>query len=109
MNDYQDDRPRGFLQDEQGSWSTARVLLVVELVYLWVLALLATFLPGTEVPGEVWALHGSLVIALIAWAGGPRAMQYLGPQVAGVAQGIAGAVRERLRGTDRFQKDDERG
>lgn len=96
------------LQDERGSWSAARVLLILELVYLWVLGLIVTF-AGLEVPGEVWALHGSLVIALVAWAGGPRTMQYLGPQVAGVAQGVAGAVKARLRGTDRFQKDDERG
>lgn len=97
----------GFFHDERGSRSMARALLVIELVYLWVAGGLeaAGLLEGS---GPFWALHGSLVIALVAWTAGPRMAQYLGPQVAGVASGIASSLRARLEGTDDHHKDDER-
>lgn len=95
------------LRDERGKLSMARLLLVVELVYLWVMGGLEA-LGVLEVSGPAWALHGSLVIALVAWTAGPRAMQYLGPQIAGVASGIAAAAKRRSEGTDDHKRDDER-
>jgi len=60
-----------------------------------------------------YALLGSFDIGLLAWAGGPRVAQYLGPQVAGVASGIAKAVKaprrpELLDNSAEFREDDEK-
>jgi len=96
-----------FLTDERGNRSTARLLCALELVYVWVLGWRDSLAGGIDVPGPVWALHGSLVVALITWAAGPRIAQHLGGQVAGVAQGVAQAAK-RLMGTDDRYKDSER-
>ena len=99
------------LTDERGKRSTARTLLVCELVYLWGAGLLETF-TAVEFSAPAWTLHGSLVIALVAWAAGPRAMQYLGPQVGRVGRAVADAAKDdRLRlqgrsGHDRLTLND---
>lgn len=88
---------KGFFFDERGAKSLARGSLALELVYVWWLGWQDVF-RDVEVPLEIYALHGSITIALVAWAGGPRAMQYIGPQVAGVARGISAAARRRPAG-----------
>ena len=93
MNEHRD--RFAFLDDEQGHRSMARLALVAELVYVWLLGLL-DISPRIEVPGPVWVLHGSLIIALIAWAGGPRGLQYLGPQVAKTGAAVATAVKRAM-------------
>ena len=84
-----------FLDDEQGHRSMARLALGAELVYVWLLGLL-DISPRIEVPGPVWVLPGSLIIALVAWAGGPRALQYLGPQAGKVGAAIAATVKRAM-------------
>lgn len=93
-------------RDERSKLSGARVFLALELVYVWGLGLLET-VTHLEVSGPVWALHASLVLALIAWAAGPRGLQYIGPQIAGAAQGVASAAK-RLARVDDARQDDER-
>ena len=93
MNEHRD--RFAFLDDEQGHRSMARLALVAELIYVWLLGLL-DISPRIEVPGPVWVLHGSLILALVAWAGGPRALQYLGPQVGKVSAAIATTVKRAM-------------
>ena len=50
-----------------------------------------------DVPEPAYVLLGSLVVGLLAWAGGPRVAQYLAPQMGAVASGIAKAVMRRRR------------
>ncbi len=93
------------LRDEQGNRSSARVLLGVTLTFTLGLIALASY-ARLDVPGPVWPLLTSIIIALVAWAAGPRVAQYVGPQAGAAARGVAEAVR---RGLDNFRKDDERG
>jgi len=102
---------REILTDERGSLSSARTFLLASLVFSGMLIILdSTFL---EVPEVVYTLLGSLDIGLLAWAGGPRVAQYLGPQVAGVASGIAQAIKspqrpDLLDNNAKFKENDER-
>lgn len=82
------------LRDEQGGWSSARTGFWLWTVFTIVLVLLVVT-SRVKDPGQaVWSLIGGVFLALIAWAGGPRAMQYLGPQVSKFAEGIGQAKRD---------------
>ena len=99
------------VKDERGSLSAARVFLAVSLVFTGVIIVLDSTV--CEVPESVYSLLGGLAVGLVAWAGGPRVAQYLGPQVAGVASGIAQAVRgprqpELLDNDVKFREHDEK-
>jgi len=99
------------VKDERGSLSAARVFLAVSLVFTGVIIVLDSTV--WEVPESVYSLLGGLAVGLVAWAGGPRVAQYLGPQVAGVASGIAQAVRgprqpELLDNDVKFREHDEK-
>ena len=82
----------GWLKDEQGDNSMARLLLVVTVPFAFGVILADIFVRRVEVPGEVYALLGGLLTGEIAWAGGARIARYIGPQIAGIAQGIAAKV-----------------
>lgn len=82
--------------DEQGNASAARVFLGAELAFLW--------WQGADLSPDLIGLHSAVATFLIVWAAGPRAAQYLGPQLSGVVQ----ALTKRLRGVDRSKVDDER-
>ena len=64
---------------------------------------------------DAYTLLGGLVTILGAWAGGPRAMQYLGPQVGAVLSRVGGGRRGysgpevSVRVGDNPATDDERG
>ena len=99
------------LSDERGSLSAARSFLLGALVFTGALIVLDSTI--WDVPEVVYTLLGSIGMGLLAWAGGPRAMQYLGPQVSGVAAGIAKAVKgpqrpELLDSDAEFREDDEK-
>lgn len=99
------------LRDERGSLSAARIFLAVSLIFTGIIIVLDSTI--WEVPEPVYSLLGGLAVGLVAWAGGPRAMQYLGPQVAGMASGIAQAVKgpqrpELLDSDAEFREDDEK-
>lgn len=80
-----------FFKDEQGNASSARALLWLWSVFT-ALLIIGVVTDVLNDPGQaVWSLIGGVFLALIAWAGGPRAMQYLGPQVAGFAKSIGDA------------------
>ncbi len=89
-------RGRHPLKDEQGDWSTSRISFVCTLAFTIFLIYADTF-RDVEVPTEAYALLGTLLTGLIAWAGGRAIARYVGPQIAGVAQGLTN------RGHDRHQ------
>lgn len=99
------------MKDEQGNRSAARLFLAIELGIVWLTCLLELF-TGFGVSDTVWAMHGSLMIALVAWAAGPRGLQYLGPQIGRVAGAIRGGGGDARRTTvvvgDNPRIDDER-
>lgn len=80
------DPMRSSLTDERGKPSTSRRLLWITL--LWTLALTTAdaVLARVTVPEPAWGLLSAVLIALIAWAGGPRALENLGNQVGKVAE-----------------------
>jgi len=90
----------GVLHDERGALSSARV-------GLWtVLAFTGWYIVSHDKPdGAVLSLLGSVLIGFMAWAGGPRMAQYLGPQIGAVAQGIAQA-RPPFSGMDVNERGD---
>jgi len=99
------------VKDERGSLSAARVFLAASLVFTGVIIVLDSTV--WDVPEAVYSLLGGLAVGLVAWAGGPRVAQYLGPQVAGVASGIAHAIKgprqpDLLDNDVRFKEHDER-
>ena len=100
-------KKHGYLQDEQGDYSLARVLCLVALLFTFWLVIKASD-GAFDVPLPVWALLTSVDLALIGWAAGPRIMRYLGPQIGAAAQGVASAGK-RLAGMDNSRTDDERG
>tara|TARA_R110000824_G_scaffold105203_1_gene249026 strand:- start:43 stop:360 length:318 start_codon:yes stop_codon:yes gene_type:complete len=98
------------LRDERGSLSAARSFLLGTLLFTGALIVLDSML--WEVPEVVYTLLGSIGMGLLAWAGGPRVAQYLGPQIGAVTAGIAKAVRgprrpELLDNDPRFRENDE--
>ena len=80
------------LRDEQGSLSTARCAFWITLLVALALAVLdATGATNTRPEG--YTMLGTVVLALAAWAGGPRIGQYLAPQIGKAGQAIAGAAQ----------------
>lgn len=80
------------VQDERGQLSTARALLWVWSVFT--MALVAIW--WRAVPNGVLSLLSGIEVALIAWAGGARIAQYLGPQIGATAAGVGQSVREAI-------------
>lgn len=81
------------IQDERGRLSSARVLLWVWSLFSLILLALA----WREVPNPVLAFLSGVEIALIAWAGGARIAQYLGPQVGSTAAAVGSSLREAIQ------------
>ena len=86
---------KGILKDERGTVSAARTFLLGTLLFIGALIILDSTI--WDVPEVAYTLLGSLGVGLLAWAGGPRAMQYIGPQISGITAGIAKAVRSPRR------------
>ena len=102
---------REVLTDEKGSLSAARTFLLGSLVFTGALIVLASTV--WEVPGTAYTLLGSLVVGVVAWAGGPRVAQYVAPQIGAVASGIAKAIKEPVRpnlldSSPEFRENDEK-
>ena len=97
----------GFLTDERGSRSSARLYLALALLFTGVVIALDSAFPWWSSLAAVYALLGTICTGLLAWAAGPRIAQYIGPQVGAVASGIAAAARRKSGTDDRFT-DDER-
>lgn len=98
------------LRDERGNLSAARTFLLGTLIFIGIIVILDSTI--LDVPEPIYALLGSLVVGLVAWAGGPRIAQYVGPQIGAVASGIAQAVKVRrpdlLDNSAEFSEHDER-
>ena len=81
------------LRDEQGSLSTARCAFWLTLIVTLVLIVLHAF--GLARPPEAaYTLLGTVVLALAAWAGGPRIGQYIAPQIGRAAAALSRARAE---------------
>lgn len=83
------------LRDERGTPSAARTFLFGSLMFTGTLIVFDSTI--WDVPEPAYVLLGSLVVGLLAWAGGPRVAQYLAPQMGAVASGIAKAVKRPRR------------
>lgn len=95
------------MKDEMGNISSARALLWITELFTLVIITCDSFIKSVDTPVAAYSLLGGAIIAFAAWAGGPRAMMYLGPKVGEVMAGIAQSrVAEKL--PDVFN-DDERG
>lgn len=79
------------LTDEQGKFSTARVALWVVLFVSMRVVWADTFGDG-ELSALTASLLTTLLVSLIAWAGGNRMASYLLPQLGSVVSSIASAV-----------------
>ncbi len=94
------------IQDEQQNLSSARCALWGTLVFTLFMVLLDT-VGVVTMSQAAYTLLGGFVMAFAAWSGGPRAMQYLGPQAAKFANALSRSSTDKrepdLRG------DDERG
>ena len=90
------------VKDERGSLSAARFLLTGTMLFTGTLIVLDSII--WDVPESAYALLGSWAVALIAWAGGARVAQYLGPQIGAVASGVAHAAK-RLRRPELLDND----
>lgn len=86
---------RGALHDEQGAVSSARLLLWIVVPFTLLVILLDAALEGFSVPNAGYQILGALSSALVLWAGGPRAMQYLGPQLGAMVSTIGSALRDK--------------
>jgi len=93
-------------RDEKGSVSMARTLLATEFVYVATFGGWGALSSSVRLMPEWWVFHGTLIIALAAWAGGPRAMEYLGPRIAEVGK-VIGEAAKRVERTDDRRKDRE--
>jgi len=98
---------RSLLFDEQDKLSSARLAFWATLAITLVLVTFDSLTLTVQVPEPAYSLLGTLVVMTAGWAAGPRIMQYVGPQLAGVATGIGKAVRSK-REPDLYT-DDERG
>jgi len=101
------------MSDEQGKFSIGRLLLVIHtgLNWLWINAIIFGLAapPDSDVLNVfIGSLDVTIFITFGAWVIGPRSFQYLFPQIGKAVQG-AGAIVNRLAGTDRYREDDERG
>ena len=99
------------LRDERGTPSAARTFLFGSLMFTGTLIVFDSTI--WDVPEPAYVLLGSLVVGLLAWAGGPRVAQYLAPQMGAVASGIAKAVKRPsqpslLDNDSEFKEHDER-
>ena len=94
------------LSDERGKLSAARVLLAGCLLFTGFLILFDTVLWG-DVSNAIYALLGSVFTGLLVWAAGPRMAAYIGPQIAGVAQGIAASIVKQPRQPDLLDNSPE--
>ena len=95
------------ISDEQGKLSSARVLLWLALAVSLLIVILDAFGIGRGLSQPGYSLLGSIDMALVAWAAGPRAFQYFAPQIGQVASAL-GRARSDRRWPNRFH-DDERG
>ncbi len=81
-------RQHGYLHDEQGDRSFARLCLSV--VTVNILALVwVDVLTTLDVPATAYALLGTMFTFLCIWAMGRAAMRYLGPQVGAVVAALS--------------------
>lgn len=95
------------MSDESGKLSMARALLVIQLAIVNVAGVIEAF-TFFGFPDVWWALQATIFIGLLAWAAGPRGLQYLGPTVSGTVGTLTEAIRKRVQRTDRSRHDDER-
>lgn len=94
------------ISDETGKASTARCAFWLTLIITLIVVVLSSAGAMTT-SSAAYSLLGTVVLALAAWAGGPRAMKYLGPQIGKVASAIG-----KAKGDERLpdiRTDDERG
>lgn len=106
-----DRRTHHLLQDEQGDWSLARVLLLVHTAFnwFWMWAMMLGYLipQDTALLAQLITIDASMFMVFGTWAAGPRIARYIAPWAGAAVQATSDVVG-RLKGTDNRFKDDER-
>jgi hypothetical protein len=74
--------------DESGGWSAARVFLAV-----WLLQVIA-YIWLRPISVAVLTLDSGVAMGLIAWAGGARIAQYVGPSIGAAANAVGQSIKE---------------
>lgn len=92
------------LKDEQDKFSMGRIMLIVHSAFCYIV-LTAKVLHWIDLDTEDYAILTTAWVGFLAWAAGPRGLQYLGPAV----RAAAGSLRARIQHVDNRFKDDERG
>lgn len=90
----------GFLHDELGDRSFARLGLTYTLIFTGAAVVAAT--AGLKIPAAAWPLLQNTIGGFMLWAGGRAVARYLGPQLAGMAQAVSSAAQRY-----RYVPDDE--
>ena len=89
----------GVLRDERGALSSARLGMWVNLFFMY------AYIVWTATPSPVvMSALSAVEMTFMGWAAGPRMMQYIGPAIGQVAQGIS-AARAPHPGMDVDERD----
>lgn len=95
--DGQDDpTDKSVFQDEQGSWSFARVALAIVLINILALVWYTVRHQTYTVDNAVWTVLTSLAMGLMTWSGGARIAQYISGPVSGIATAISTALQRKV-------------
>jgi hypothetical protein len=92
----------GFLRDETGGRSSARLLLYVTTLAALTLIAASTFW-HVPVPGEAWTILAAMQMSFTIWAAGPRMAQYLVPVAQQAVQSLADMIRARRDPKEGFE------
>lgn len=85
------DNHKGFLDDETGSKSMARILLLATTLAGGFLVFIDVF-TARAVPVAAYQTFGLVFPWLLVWAAGPRMVQYLAPQLGASVGAITGGL-----------------
>ena len=90
----------GFLRDERGHRSSARLWLSIVLTFTLALIALASCTDAVEVPAPAWALLTAVITYLAMGAWGPRIAQYISPAAQGIVESVSQAARAAIKRRD---------
>jgi hypothetical protein len=85
---------QGFIHDERGSRSSARLLLYIVTAQIIHLIEAAVFF-AAKVPAEAWVILTAMFMALAGWAAGPRIAQVISPIGTKALESLADVIRAR--------------
>lgn len=85
---------KGFLKDERGNRSSARLSWWITLLFTLLMITIDTF-SKIDLPAPAYAFLTTVVMFCGGWCAGPRIMQYVAPQISSAAKVVAEAATHR--------------